>query len=271
MPMQFQNNITEKSYRKLTLRVATNGFSYAVTDTLNHSVITTCSISFEDFPKTRKTEEHFARAFADQSDLSDPYDEIIVLHDNNLNTLVPNALFDEEFAGSYLQFNTKVFESDFFAHDNLEKNDVVNVYIPYVNINNYLIDQFGPFEYKHASSILIPKLLDYTKNNDVAQMFVHFGSVNFEIIVAQNRKLLLFNSFEYQTPADFVYYLLFTAEQLRLNPEHFPLHILGDLDSESEFYQLAYKYVRHIRLLDTSAMGGPSEEDMRRHFILYNS
>jgi hypothetical protein len=52
-------------------------------------------------------------------------------------------------------------------------------------------------------------------------MTVHFSEGHFEIIVIQNQKLLLFNSFDYQTPEDFIYYVLFTAEQLSLNPKTF--------------------------------------------------
>jgi hypothetical protein len=48
-----------------------------------------------------------------------------------------------------------------------------------------------------------------------------FQSRSFEIIVIQNQQLLLFNSFEYLTPEDFIYYVLFTAEQLNINPENF--------------------------------------------------
>jgi hypothetical protein len=29
------------------------------------------------------------------------------------------------------------------------------IYIPYVNMNNFFIDQFGTFDYKHANSILV--------------------------------------------------------------------------------------------------------------------
>jgi hypothetical protein len=37
-------------------------------------------------------------------------------------------------------------------------------------------------------------------------------------------------------PEDFIYYVLFTAEQLSLNPENFPLELIGNIDSESEFF-----------------------------------
>ncbi|MDI1255321.1 MAG: DUF3822 family protein [Flavobacterium sp.] len=267
-------NITEKNYRKLVLQVGLGGFSYAVCDTLSSRIRTLKTIDFGSYSGSSKVEECYWKAFLDNSDLTKTYDEVIVCHDNNLNTFVPTALFDEELAGSYLQYNTKVFETDFFAFDAIANQEMNNVYIPYVNINNYLIDQFGSFEYRHVNSILVSKLLDLSKNNDDKQVYVHFASDCFEIIVVQNQQLLLFNSFEYNTKEDFIYYLLFTAEQLNLNPEYFKLHLLGNITEDSELYKIAYKYVRNVALLDTSIMqlyNDFSKAENLKHFILFQS
>jgi hypothetical protein len=143
-----------------------------------------------------------------------------------------------------------------------------------VNINNFFIDQFGTFDYKHATTILVSKLLIGSKNNPEKKVVVHINSGHFEIIVVQNQKLLFFNSFEYTTPEDFLYYILFTAEQLDLNPEEFPLELIGKIDTESEYYQLAYKYIRNVSLLNVSELQAKntfSEADNRTHFILFNS
>jgi len=70
--------------------------------------------------------------------------------------------------------------------------------------------------------------------NEEKQVYAHFDRDRFELVIVQNQKLLLFNSFEYKTREDFIYYLLFAAEQLSLNPEFFKLHLLGDISEESE-------------------------------------
>lgn len=272
--MSIHANITEKKYRKLSLQVSPDGFSYAITDTLNNRTIAVDEVLFDGFSRTHKVEELYWKAFIDNRELTKAYDEVVVLHDNNMNTFVPLPLFDDELAGSYLQYHTKVFETDFFTHDTLENYEMANVYIPYVNLNNYLIDQFGPFDYKHTNSILVSKLLDWTRNIEEKQVFAHFGKTHFELVVAQNRKLLLFNSFEYNHEADFVYYLLFTAEQLQLNPEHFKLHLLGEIAEDSELFRMTYKYVRHVSLLEVSDLhrtNNFSEAINRKHFILLHA
>ena len=105
------------------------------------------------------------RTFVDHPVLTNSYDEVIVIHDNNLNTFVPNSLFDASYLASYLQYTTKVFETDFFTFDTLENYEMNHVYIPYVNMNNFFIDQYGSFDYKHAHTVLVSRLLDLSSSN----------------------------------------------------------------------------------------------------------
>lgn len=267
-------NITDKNYKKLSLQVTLNGFSFCVFDTLNSKVVALKEIDFSDFPTSSKVEDLYWKPFNDYPELKEIYDEVIVLHDSNLATFVPTALFDEEFLGSYLQYNTKVFETDFFAFDALPNYEMNHVFIPFVNINNYLLDQFSTFNYKHVNTILVSKLLDLSKNRDEKQVYVHFSKNKFEIVIVQNQKLLLFNSFDFVTKEDFIYYLLFTTEQLNLNPEHFSIQLLGLISEDSELFEIAYKYVRNVSLLDVSNIkinNDLSKRENLKHFILLQS
>jgi hypothetical protein len=266
------SSVIDKMYRKLAIQVSLNGLSFATFDTLMNKPLQLQKIDLGKVNVTSKIEDLFAEAFQNNPELKAGYDEVVIIHSNNLSTFVPTALFDEEYLGSYLQFNTKVFETDFFAFDELGNYEMNNVYIPFVNMNNYFIDQFGTFDYKHANTVLVNKLLDLSKNNEDRKMFVHVSDTHFEIVVIQNQKLQLYNTFEYKTPEDFIYYILFTAEQLFLNPENFKLELLGKIAEGDALYDIAYKYVRNTNLLDVSFMfGALTEADKREHFILLHS
>jgi len=269
--MSSNANITEKKYKRLVLLVSPYGFSFCCFDTLNNNVLYVKQIDFSKLPKASKPEDHYWKAFVDNKELTKDYDEVTVIHDNNLNAFVPKALFDENYLGSYMQYNTKVFETDFFDYDEIPNYEMNNVYIPYVNINNFLIDQFGTFFYKNSNTILVTKLLDNSKNIDEKQVYAHFSGDRFELIIVQNQKLLLFNSFEYKTKEDFLYYLLFTAEQLSLNPENFKLWLLGDVTEQSGIFNLAYKYVRNVGMADVSDLQQHNElstAENLKYFIL---
>ncbi|AWH86095.1 DUF3822 domain-containing protein [Flavobacterium album] len=263
--------ITSKNYKKLSLRIAHNGMSFCCFDTLNWEITSCKSVAFS---KYTPIEEELWKAFVNHQQLTRPYDEIMVLHDNSFNTFVPDALFDENYIGSYLQYNTKVFETDFFAFDAIGSYELNNVYVPMMNVNNFLIDQFGAFEYKNVNSVLVAKLLDASKNIDEKQVYVHVQDSHFEIVVVRNQKLLLYNSFEYKTPEDFLYYLLFTMEQLFLNPETAKVSVLGKIDESHPCFTLGYTYIRNIALFDTTALQekwGKSQHETLEHFILFNS
>ena len=265
------NDITQKTYKKLSIQVSLSGLSFCVFDLFTNKVQHTAEIIFE---KNKVVEEQLWRSFVDNSILTKPYDEIVVLHNNNLNTFVPNSLFDVNFLASYLQYNTKVFETDFFTYDVVFPYEMNNIYVPFVNINNFLLDQYETFEYQNSNSILVKQLLDLSKNKDEKQVFVHIQKEHFELIVAKNQQLVLFNSFQYKTPEDFIYYILFTCEQLQLNPETILVQILGNCLEDDAYFKIAFQYIRNCSLLDVSnkaSILGVTTSALRNHFILYHS
>jgi hypothetical protein len=69
-------------------------------------------------------------------------------------------------------------------------------------------------------------------------------------------------------------FIMFYLAQLSLNPENFPLELIGNIDSESDFFKIAYKYIRNVALMDVDDLRWNnyfSEAENRNHFILFNS
>lgn len=265
------NDITKNNYKKLSIQVSLSGLCFCVFDLLTNKIITHNEVVFT---KDSIIEESLWKTFLDNVILTNNYDEIVVIHENNLNAFVPNSLFDKKYMGSYLQYNLKVFATDFFTADFLKNSEMHNVYVPYVNINNFLLDQFNSFNYKNSNTVLVSKILEISNLSFEKQVFINFQLNSFQIIITRADKLILFNSFEYKTPEDFIYYILFTFEQLQLNPETTSLQLLGELTETSAYFKIAYKYIRNCSLLNTlnlSSTLGKSEEEVRKHFILFHS
>ena len=77
-------------------------------------------------------------------------------------------------------------------------------------------------------------------------MFLNIEAFHFEIMSVENNHLKFYNRFDYQTKEDFIYYVLFTIEQIQLNPEEIPVVLMGSVNESNELYQIAYKYIRHV-------------------------
>ena len=68
-------------------------------------------------------------------------------------------MFDPNELPNYLKFNTKILANDLLEYDEIPAFEMVNVYVPFVNINNFLYELFGDFEFKHHGTVLIESLL----------------------------------------------------------------------------------------------------------------
>ena len=265
--------ILDKNYKKLILQVSLSEVSFCIFDTLKNKVENIAHFYNNGISNAISIEQHLENIIKERPELQTKFDDILVLHNSNLVTFVPSVLYDEQYLSSYMQYNTKVFESDYFTHDEVSSYDMNTVYIPYVNINNFLIDQFGSFNYKHSFTILIKKVLDFSKNIVEKQVYLHIQKDNFQMIVVKNQKLLLFNTFDFTTKEDFIYYVLFALEQLQLNPETVIVKLFGKIAEDDNLFQIAYKYIRNVSLFTDNyeAETAISQQDYLQHFILIHT
>ncbi|SFJ35995.1 DUF3822 family protein [Myroides guanonis] len=262
--------ITSKNYTQLLIQVSLSQFTFLVKSQLSNEITSYQQIKLSN---QEAIEQQLEEVFSKYEELRQSYDDILVFHDSRLNTFVPQAIFDENALGTYLQFTTKVFSTDFFSFDNLDSFEMNNVYVPFMNINNFLIDKFGAFHYHHLHTPLINQVLDFNKNQSTTRVYTHIQDNHFEIVVAKNSKLQLFNTYSYQTPEDFIYYLLFTYEQLQLNPDEHQLILFGTINKSDNRFKIAYEYIRNIEIKESKAFLSnniESENAKKEHFILLN-
>ncbi len=188
--------------------------------------------------------------FRKETLLSKNYESISVTHRNNLSAIVPETLYDKTKHLDYLKYSVRVLENDPVTVDEITEMNSKNVFIPFENINEFLVDTIGNFEYHHTSSVLVGTLLKKYRSSTENHFFVNVNKTSLDIVFIEEGHLHLYNNFLYSTKEDFLYYILFAMEQLKLNPDSQPLVFIGDIDEDSDLYQLAYNYIRNISFLD---------------------
>ncbi len=233
----------------MSIQIRLSGLSFCIlnrsTNTIEfikHVLLDKKATPFELLNELRNTVDS-------NTELQQTFDSIICIYQNELSCLVPNDLFDENNKADYLKFNAKILKTDYISHDNLPTINSTNVYVPLVNINNYIFETYGSFDYKHASTILLETLLQIAPNTTDRTLYINVNQSSFEIICLKNKELHFYNTFEYITKEDFIYYILFTLEQLKLNPETIKLNLIGNIKKEDELYNIVYKYVRFVEFL----------------------
>ncbi|MGB5420270.1 DUF3822 family protein [Algibacter sp.] len=245
--MAITNNTSNKlTNLELSIQISLSGLSFSTLNRNSNTIEFLKAVQFDKKLNPFEVLDELKLVFLKEQALKSNFANINIIHDNDLATLVPKSLFNENNLADYLKFNSKILKSDFIAFDTIEENKSVNVYVPYTNINNFIYDKFGSFIYKHVSTILIETLLEQEKNSNTSNIYIHVNSNHFEILVFEKSELILCNTFSYHSKEDFIYYILFTAEQLNLNPETLNLIFLGAISKNDDLYSITYKYIRNI-------------------------
>lgn len=245
-------NLEEHTYNEtLSIQVSLDGFSFYAQDknTGDYDEIVTHTI--ENTGSPNKVLSKIEQVLDDHGSISKNFNNIEVVYRNELFTIVPTALFDPERLTDYLKYNTKILSTDFIVYDEIKAYELVVIYIPFANINNFLFERFGSFSYHHFMTVFIKEVLNDAKTSQ-KQVVVNLSHANFDIVAHEGNKMLLANSFTYAHAEDFLYHILFCYEQLNFDPNRDTLVIQGQFDKNGALYQLTHMYIRHIKLSEKS-------------------
>lgn len=255
----------------LSIRLSLDGFCFCAKKHLSDEVEIFGDFEFEEdvnlpFNHLKKIEE----IYENNKVLSQKFKSVTVSHFNNLTTQVPLPFFSEKHLKNYLQHTVKVLENDYIAYDIIEGCEIANVYIPFVNINNFLLDKYGSFVFKHSATILIEKLQHFCSKK-TNQIFINMHKSSMEVIAFKDNVFALYNCFSYQTKNDFIYYILFVAEQLHLDVQKVKFTFLGEIDYKSDIYKTASTYLKYISFYEPSTVSELLNTKMsHRYFTLLN-
>ncbi len=273
--MTKNSNINLLSNEILSIQASLNGLSFCILNTIENSIVFFRELKFNAQKNPIEIERILLNEFETNLFLQKQFRKVNLIHQNNICTFVPENLFQNEKSADYLKFNNKIFETDFIANDVIKNKKITAVYVPFVNLNNYFFDLFGSFEYHHSSAIFVNKILERSTSLTNA-LFCNVKISSFELLYVKNGELNLFNSFEFNTKEDFMYYILFSIEQLGLDTNTIELKLFGDIKLEDEIYNLLYTYIRNVSFdinIDSISISNTYKNTINthNHFSLLNS
>jgi len=242
------NGKAEKDFYRLSIQISLNGLSFCMLDTVAKNIMSHEQLVFAKEVSPFQLADELQQLLEKHDIQKTAFSEVVVIHRNNLFSIVPKALFQVEDLPNYLKFNAKILATDHIAYDQIEGHELVNVYVPFVNINNYIYDLFGEFVFKHNGTVMMQSLLNERTNGKQPMCYVHAAEQQLDITVVQNKKLVFFNTFDFSTHEDFLYYVLFTIEQLKLDTDTVQLRLFGDIKEGDALYNLCYSYIKNVSI-----------------------
>jgi hypothetical protein len=166
-------------------------------------------------------------------------------------TLVPGALYEESSAADLLRLGAEVAEDQIVYADAIAGNDIRLVYT-WPSLWKQVVDsQLPEASVRHFAGILADSLLRMHIKESV--LTAHVQGFQMDLLGLVDGKIHLFNSFSFQSPEDFLYYIVLAYDRLEFNRELVPLQLTGEVESGSAIHQLCYKYIREVKFVSRPA------------------
>ena len=232
---------------QLIIQISIDNILVAIKEKAGNKYIAFENYSFQNIYNFDGVADVLETLIKDSKLIKHKYKSAVCVIVNNLSTLVPVALYEEDRIKMYLNFNAELQGDEMILADDLKSMDAKNVFALPLSIKAKLDYLFPNIKYHHASSALIDTLVLQNKNQTGQKLFVHVQPSHLEILLIDGKKLLFYNTFNYNSAEDFIYYLLFVCEQLHLNPETIDVTLLGEIERNSTIYSLTQKYVRKLK------------------------
>lgn len=183
-------------------------------------------------------------------------------------TLVPNLIYQEAAAASYLENSFRIPHQHYLLTDNLASFQCQNVFLAPIEVYNFFQKRFANAQFYHAGTSLLLAWQQKAVQFQEATVFINVIGKEFQLAAFQREKLLLFNVFEFKSAKDFIYYTLLIFDQLKLSTETSKLFLSGEVMQESEIYKTLYRYIRAIDFLNrpTAFQFKEQFDDQPKHF-----
>ena len=231
----------------LSIQTGIDSFAYCILDSSNNKYIVLEISTFHGIHTDAVLCETLETIIKENPLFNNPFKSVNVSIVNNRSTLIPTPLFENESKEDYLQFNHTLSKDESILTDHLKNLDAKNLFAVSNCLLKTIHSLFPKHTVHHYSTILIESLITTFKNQNNKKVVIHIQHSNFEILVLESKNLLFYNSFRHYTSEDFIYYVLFVFEQLKLNPENTEVTLLGEIERNSAIYSILQKYIRHIK------------------------
>ncbi len=161
-------------------------------------------------------------------------------------TLCPTDLYSDESKKKLLEFNVGDIDNQLVGVNDITPD--IKLIFAINEILKSTIDQVFPQHHlKHSLCSLAQLALhadEFTKEQIVIEVHQH----TMEVVVKNNNKLLLANTYEVKSTEDVLYYVLFIIEQFEFNPLTVGVAVAGNFESTSPIIVTLKKYIKSVKL-----------------------
>ena len=232
----------------LKIKISPNNLTLVVVKHLSGKVLNYFNYDFEKSIPEEDLSIKLKSAIEESNIDSNNIISVKLYVNNKLSCIIPDNLFDKKLGLEYLKYNSKLLKNDTSSYDTIEEIEAVNVYLPYINVNNFILDKYGAFDYYHYSTIFIKKILKINNRSKKTNLYLNFDRNSFQISIIKTQKLIYFNTFKFTSPNDALYFILYVIKQNKINTNKSEILCFGNIIENDEKHKLFSQFFNNIKI-----------------------
>ncbi len=239
----FDPNGTEKY--NLSIQVSLDGFSFSVTNPTNNRLV-----AFLTEPAIIHSEVYTSRRFFEWIDkhslLTKKFHSVRIIYPTIKYQVVPGEYYDFEKQKSLTEFM-------FVLPDKMK---IIDNYIPSIEANvifsipqdlhQYLSERYPQPLFFHPVSSIVSKL---DLNRKEAQLALHFCNSQFFMLLFDNGKLIISNSYRFTHPNDIIYHLLTGIKLHDISIRNTILWLSGSINLNDDRFSALSRHFENISFM----------------------
>ncbi len=274
----FDKSFKESHTRNYTLSVQLwlKGLVFTIYNPEKNKFIGIEAYFFADIKNVEQLPSFLGKVVNNSPFFAFPYETVLLLYQNSYSTLIPQPLFREDQRKLYLEFNQPFQENCRVVFDSLKNNQAANIYYLPNAVIEKVKDLWPNAKLLHMSTSLIESLsINFKNKADAKTLFVNLRNGCFDLVYFKENKLHYYNSFDFLTKEDFIYFLLISIDQLGLNPENVNLIISGNINKTDDAYDMIHQYIKNYSFIPRNENYGYSyvldEVKYHQYYALFNA
>jgi hypothetical protein len=204
-------------------------------------------------PIEKEKESEYLKELAQEDEIlrEKNWKSVLILSFPTPFTLIPKELFEANEIKKYLSFVDNSLKNDFVTYQEQTILEAFNVFSIKQNFRNECLEIYPQAQFTHITKAFIDLLLkNITFDNKDLNTHIFVAEDYLLLVIIEEGNLIFSNVFFHKTAQDFLYYVLFVLDDLRIDRQLTTIKLYGQINQVAEIYRLLSLYVNKLMLAD---------------------
>jgi len=247
-------NFIDRSFKQesagiysVSIQANSSGLAYSICDNVANSIILFRKHRFNQVILQSDLIRSISDVMNSDETLSLDFSRVRFLGYTRQTTLIPAEYYDPESNRKYLTFSEGETTEDSVFSNFIEPPGIYNIFSLPGELVSLITLFYKKVEFINQTTTFLRNI---SKQPDAFRNKVVYMGLNpefFDIACTGDGKLLLYNTFQYTSETDLLYYVFFVYNQMHFEPDKIPLVLSGELSSKLSYLDILKQYFAGTR------------------------